>query len=540
VSHSRRDFLKTASIAALAAAGTGSFPRALSALDVHPRAGDPILQDLAARALEAARGAGATYADVRLTLTRAEIIRTFGSSGYFFQQNEELAGIGVRALVDGAWGFTASALWTPDEAARLGREAAVQARTNAPGRRRRIEIGDTPAVVKGQWVTPIKRDPFDVTLEEKLEVAWAFAESASRINISSRNASVGAGMVLGSQRQEKTFASTDGSLVMQTLYSAQPSFSVGVATPNGRAGRSSDLLQPTAGGWEVVSEAKLVDEMPRLIEESLLMVEAEKIDPNRYDIVFDARATAQIVARTVGVASELDRVLGFEANAGGTSYLAPPADRLGSFAVGSSLLNVAANRSRPGGLATVKWDDEGVVPEDYSFVKDGVLVDYHTTREIAGELASWYSKNGTPVRSHGGASAESANHVTLLHTPNIEMKPGRSETSFDELVAGLDKGLVICAGMATVDRQQLNGEVNGEMVYEVRKGKRTRFIHSAEVLFRAPELWKSLRAIGGASSQIWTGATVRKGQPSQEYSFGVGAVPAAFKMVAVTDKKRKA
>jgi predicted Zn-dependent protease len=82
--------------------------------------------------------------------------------------------------------------------------------------------------------------------------------------------------------------------------------------------------------------------------------------------------------------------------------------------------------------------------------------------------------------------------------------------------------------------------VNGEMVYEVRKGKRTRFIHSAEVLFRAPELWKNLRAIGGPRSQIWTGDTVRKGQPSQEYSFGVGAVPAAFKTVAVTDKKRKA
>ena len=540
MSHSRRDFLKTASIAALAAAGTGTFPRVLPALDAHPRAGDPILQDLAARALEAARSAGATYADVRLTLTRHEIIRTMGSSGYYFQVNDEFAGVGVRALVDGAWGFAASTLWTPDEVARLGREAAVQARTNAQGRRRKIDIGAPPAVVKGEWKTPIKRDPFNVSLEEKLEVAYAFAESASRLNIGLRNAGVGAGMALGSRRQEKTFASTDGSLITQTFYESHPELSIGVVTPKGRAGRSSDLLQPTAAGWETVSEAKLVDEMPRLVEESLMMVEAEKITPNRYDIVFDARIMAQIVARTVGVASELDRVLGFEANAGGTSYLAPPDERLGTFALGPSLLNVSANRSKPGGLATVKWDDEGVAPEEYAVIKDGVLVDYHTTRELAPEIASWYAKNGTPLRSHGGASSESANDVTLLHTPNIEMKPGTARTSFDELVASLDKGLVICAGRATVDRQQLNGEVNGEMVYEVRKGKRTRFIHSAEVLFRAPDLWKTLRAIGGPATQIWTGDTVRKGQPSQEYSFGVGAVPAAFKMVAVTDKKRKA
>src|SRR5688500_19231587 len=96
-------------------------PARLSALsprfDAHPRAGDPILNDLAARALEAARAAGATYADVRFTLTRAERMRFYGNSGYNILQNDELGGVGVRALVDGAWGFAASALWTPDEMA---------------------------------------------------------------------------------------------------------------------------------------------------------------------------------------------------------------------------------------------------------------------------------------------------------------------------------------------------------------------------------------------------------------------------------------
>lgn len=530
-----------ASVAALAVGGRNTpFGVALPGLDAYPRAGDPLLERLAAHTLEAAKAAGAGYADVCFTLTRIEWIRFMGSSGYSVLRNSEYAAVGVRTLVDGAWGFAASPLWTPEEVARLGREAATQARTNARGGRRKVAIGDPPPVAAGEWRTPIKRDPFTVSLEEKIDVAYAFAETASRSNLGATVASVGAGMDTYFQRQEKTFASTDGSFTSQTLYTGKPSFSVGVTTPKGKAGRSSDILQPASGGWELVSEAKLADEMPRLIEESLLMVDAVRVIPDRYDIVFDARATAQILARTVGLAMELDRVLGFEANAGGTTYLAPPEDMLGKFTLGPEILTVKANRSRPGGVSTVEWDDEGVRPADYTLIDKGLVVDYHTTRELAGTLAPWYGKTGHPVRSHGCASRQSAIDVTMLAPPNIEMVPGADDTSFDDLVASLDKGLVICAGGVYADRQQLNGEVDGEMVYEVRKGKRTRFISHSEVLFRAPDLWKSLQAIGGRGTQHWSGTTVYKGQPTQECSFGVGAVPARFKKVPVTDNMRKA
>jgi len=188
----------------------------------------------------------------------------------------------------------------------------------------------------------------------------------------------------------------------------------------------------------------------------------------------------------------------------------------------------------------VKWDDEGVVPEEYDIIKDGVLVDYHTTRELSGELSDWYRKNGKPVRSHGASNSDDALGVAMLHPPNVEMLPGPDSKSLDDIIAGLENGLVICGGAITVDRQQLNGEINGEMVYEVKKGKRTKFVHSAEGLFRAPELWKSLKAIGGQGTQVWSGTTLRKGQPSQVCQFGVGAVPARFDKVAVTDRMRKA
>lgn len=537
----RREFLKAASLAAVAFGGRNTpLKGLLPGFDVLPRAGDPALRDLTARALEAARAAGATYADVRITVNRLEDIRFPSPTLFYYARDQEMAGVGVRALVDGAWGFASSTLAAPDELARLGREAAEQGRMNSRGRRRRIDVGAPPPVATGEWKTPIRRDPFEVPLAEKVETCWAYLEHVSRYNRGARNASIGAGMITIWQRTEKTFASTDGSFISQTLYSVQPSFSVGVQTPQGRAGRSSDILQPYAGGWEVVERAPLLDEVPRLVEEALLMVEAERILPDRYDIVMDARIMTQLVGLTVGTAAELDRVLGYEANAGGTSYLAPPKEQLGNFELGPDFLNISANRSREGALATVKWDDEGVEPETYDLIRDGVLVDYHTTRELAGELSDWYNANGKPVKSHGGSSSDGGLAIEMLHPPNVEMHPGRDSASIDDLVANMEKGLVICGGAVTVDRQQLNGEINGEMVYEVRNGKRTKFIHSAEGLFRAPELWQSLKQIGGQGTQLWSGASINKGQPNQTCEFGVGAVPARFEKVAITDRMRKA
>jgi TldD protein len=241
-------------------------------------------------------------------------------------------------------------------------------------------------------------------------------------------------------------------------------------------------------------------------------------------------------------------VLGYEAAASGTSYLAPPGALLGQFTFGTALLTVTADRSRPHGLATVRWDDEGVVPDAYPVVQDGVLVDYHTTRELVAPLPAASTTAGRPRRSHGCAVAEHGGRAPLNQCPNLTMQPGRTETRFEDLVAGLERGLVLRVGTAPfpaldlvqTDRQQLNGELVPLLAYEVRKGKRTHGVIGAEVLFRAPELWRSLQAIGGPASQRTAGCWQAKGQPEQVLGCSVTAVPARFRQLTVTDRLRQA
>jgi TldD protein len=517
----RRQFLTHVGASVALAAVAGKPSRFVEALARYPSVNDPAVRELAMRAIDAAKAAGASYADVRLTVTRTDEIFTGTPGQWSMPRNDEHGAIGVRALLDGAFGFAASNTWTLDEAARLGHEAATQARTNSRGRRRRIELGAAPPAATGEWQTPIQVDPFTVPLAERIDVLWALGDVIARMDLAWN---VGVQMSTRLRRQEKAFASTDGSFTTQKLYSVNGAFSVAASGSSRTVGVPYDGLHPMGGGWEAVTDPRHARDIPAVVEQIGPMLEAEPVEPDKYDIVVDGYTAARLVATTIGVALELDRAMGFEANATGTSYFTP-GER---YALGPAMLNVTANRSAPAGLATVKWDDDGVVPQEYAIVKNGTAVEFHTSRDVRVNA------------SRGCASSEHAGALVTIQPPNLEMQHGTVDTMLEELAAGLERGLVVIGGLVTADRQQLNGEINPRRVYEVINGKRTRDLRNVELLFRAPELWKSLAAIGGARSRVSTGVTTYKGQPGQQQSFSVSAVPARFNKVAVTDRARLA
>jgi TldD protein len=248
---------------------------------------------------------------------------------------------------------------------------------------------------------------------------------------------------------------------------------------------------------------------------------------------------ASLLDATIGAATELDRAMGYEANASGTSYLDQPLDMLGSYRVGSPLVNVSANRSLVGGAATVQWDDESVVPDEFTLVKHGTLVDFQTTREQVAWIAPYYTKNNRPLRSHGCAGADSALSVTMQHTPNLQLLPGASDTSFAELVASVKKGVAVMSIDPNMDQQQLNGLGYGA-VRKIVNGKLGPYINGAGVQFRSSEIWKNVAALGGAKELRWFGMARRKGEPFQSTTHSVGAVPARINTVDIIDVARKA
>src|SRR5438309_7651995 len=118
------------------------------------------MQELIDRALDAAERSGATYADIRLVERDSESV-TVKNGALESAEAQRTAGLGVRMLIDSAWGFSSSALLEPDEAERVAREAAGVARASASARRDAVQLDDTPPA-RGTYATPVTEDPFSV------------------------------------------------------------------------------------------------------------------------------------------------------------------------------------------------------------------------------------------------------------------------------------------------------------------------------------------------------------------------------------------
>lgn len=541
IASSRRTFLK-AGATVLGAVALTTLPSPLwadlgSGPEPLPPIDDPRLKELAFRAIEAARPAGAGYADVRLTHTR---MRAF--SGGIGASDAEAMTVGVRALVNGYWGFASGPVWSPDELARLGREAVHQATVMALGPARPVELAPVPVIQDGHWVMPVERDPFEVSPFEINDFLASLELFAGRIGVEF-------GISAVCQVQEKAFASSLGSYCTQRTYLVEGRNDLGVGWKGKQGSTSLECLTPAGLGWEyftadripLVREQPLTEEIRRAVEElkEHLALPVKPVEVGRYDTVFDSLTMARLVSQTLGRATQLDVALGYEANAGGTSYLNDPVNMVGSYQAGAPLLTLTANRAEPGGCAMVQWDDEGVEPDTFPLVTDGVLTDFQTTREAAGWLKDYYAKRGTPVRSHGCAAAPEGVDAPLVHTPNLVLAPGREAEDFDALVAGLGKGLAIKRAGLDLDFQAATGLGQG-WTYEVKGGKRVARIEEAGFLFRSTELWKGLLALGGPAARRRYGLGSSKGEPPQTCYHSVTAPPAVVKQLTLIDLMRKA
>jgi len=485
---------------------------------------------MAQTALDAAHAAGATYADVRLTVTTSRVFQNLYET--------ETLGMSVRALRDGYWGWAATPYVAATEAPRLGRLAVRLANANAAsGLPRTVDWRPIPIVPNGTWTTPIAIDPFEVALEEILDwcagvETFTLALANSRGGRSAQNP-----IRLIFTKQERLLLSTEGSCLHQQVYTVVPK--IPVAYKGVR--RELHLGGPAQAGWEFVFHAPVRELIRRTMDEidQTVPLPAKALDVGRYDLVCPASVVAALLEGTFGAATQVDRALGYEANAEGTSYLGPDPLRCLGTTVAAPLLTVTAERTTPRALATIKWDDEGVEPAPFPLITHGVLTDYQTTREAAAWLAPWYQKQGTPVRSHGCLASEDALTLPMPHTPNLIMHPGAHALDLETLVQGVDHGYVVDTIDLDMDFQQLNG-LGRVTLTEIRRGRRVGQVRGeAGLLLHTPELWQHLQAVGGEGSQDWSVGTSVKGEPAEQVPYSLQTVPALFTQQAIIDPRSK-
>jgi TldD protein len=533
----RRDFLVRSALVA-AGAGLAADPRRLAALRfTGPVRRDEELRALMMLALDAARSAGAEYADVRIARNRSQTLAT-REHRVTGVSDDETFGLGVRVLAGGSWGFVASYDLRPDEVVRVARQAVSQGRANARARRAPVELAPVEVYPDVTWRSPIRVDPFEVSLEEKVELLMAANAAALRTR--------GARFVnssLAFLREEKFFASTVGTLSTQTLYRTAPLLTVTAVSDDNSdfQTRASTDVSPRGLGYEYVLDSRLVENAPRWAEDAVRKLSARSVEPGQYDLVLLPSHLWLTIHESIAHPTELDRIMGFEANLAGTSFISP--SDLGTLRFGRPFMNVQAERSAIGGLSTVGYDDEGVRPREYLIVEEGVLSDLQTTRQEAPWLAEWYASRGEPVRSGGNSYAQSWADVQIQRMPNINLLPNpERDVPLEELIDGVQRGIMIDGdGSFSIDQQRYNAQFGGQVFHEIRNGRIEGELRDVAYQFRTPEFWNSMDLIGGQSSYFMGGsAGDGKGQPTQRNAVSHGCVPARFRQVTVINSSGSA
>src|ERR671924_578202 len=473
------------------------------------------MQALCEAAVDAALGAGASYADARAVSLRRQLVVT-KNRNVDDVSDAESEGIGVRVLVDGAWGFAADRRL--DEAG--ARDAALRAcafAKAAPGGHERSLVSVEPQ--RGEYRTQVERDPFDVPISEKIDLCLRAEEGMQHDGIKVTSAMVRA------QREHKVLVSSEGSVVDQVLFETGggiDAYAVADGLLQIRSYPSQHSGVSGQGGWEFVERLGLDSEAPRVGEQAAALLKADECPAGRTTIVLDSEQTVMQLHESVGHPTELDRVYGTEAAYAGTSFLKP--GDLGNLRYGSELMNVTADSTTPSGLGTFAYDDEGVPAGREPVVQEGVLRGFLSSRETAALIGA----------GHGGSMrADGWSRMPLVRMTNLHLEP--DEGSFDDLLADVDDGIFLCTNKSwSIDDKRLNFQFGTQIAWEIKRGKLGAMLRDATYMGRTPAFWASLDALAGRDEWRLYGLTnCGKGQPGQYAHVSHGTAPARFRGVQV-------
>ena len=500
-------------------------------------------KQLADIALNAAKSGGASYADVRIgrylnqfVVTREKRVQAIA--------NTESFGVGIRVIANGSWGFAASNDVTPAGIAKTAARALAVAKANAKIITEPVQLAPQQGYGEVSWKTPIVKSSFEVPLAEKIDLLMqvngaALAGGANFIN-----------SAIFSVNEQKYFASTDGSYIDQDIHRIYPNFNVTkIDKASGKFQTRRSLSSPVGMGYEYLTptpESKvagivtrykdrydMLEDVKNATVDVAQKITAKSVEPGKYDLVLDPSHLWLTIHESVAHPTELDRVLGYEANYAGTSFLSLDKWKSGNFHYGSKLMNIVADKLQQGSLGAVGYDDEGVKCGNWDLVKEGVLVNYQAIRDQAHIIGLKHSQ--------GCCYAQSWSDVQFQRMPNVSLQPGKDKLSVDEIIKNVQRGIYIIGdGSFSIDQQRYNFQFGGQTFYEIKDGQIVGMLKDVAYQAINQEFWNSLVAVADERDYRLGGAfNDGKGQPAQSNAVSHGSATARFNGVNVINTARK-
>ena len=420
-------------------------------------------------------------------------------------------GLGVRVLA-GGWGYAASQNLENPEA--IVDRALHLAQSAAPYAYETVGVGVEPPQT-GEWHSPCEVDPFEVSMDEKLDWLKEATEAMGDVTIASAQT-----MAL---KRTTHFVSTEGSDWRQTQVITGVSIGA-TAVEDGlvqiRTWPKSDDGNVAGRGWEYVLGHDVMSEAPKIAEEARALLKAPKVPEGEHDIILDSAQLSLQIHESCGHPVEGDRVLGEEMSLAGGSFLQPA--QIGE-RYGSEIVDMYAESETEGAAGSFGWDDEGSAARRVPLVEKGLFKGWLSGRESADRL-------GTPQAA--AMRADSWTGVPIVRMVNVNLAPGDAGTLAD-LIASTERGFLLSRNRAwSIDQLRLNFQFGCEAAYEIRDGEICGLYRDPVYTGKTPTFWQSCDAICSESEwSQWGWAFCGKGDPMQMIHVSHGCAPARFRKV---------
>ncbi len=542
----RRDFIYMAG----AGAGMLATPIPILGKSIHAQelinpglavAEKKILADVA---LNTARGLGATYADARIGRYLNQYVFT-RENKVQNTVNTESFGIGIRVITNGTWGFSSTNDVTPDGIKKATELAVAIAKANSKIQTEEVVLAPVSGHGDVSWKTPIVKSSMDVPVSEKVDLLLEANNKAME------NGADYITTALFSVNEQKYFASTEGSYIDQDVHRIWPFMNItAVDKSTGKFKNRQGLGAPMGLGYEYMMPdaneevqgaggVTLYRNRYNLIEDAIAgakqakeMLTAPSVEPGKYDLVLEPNHLGLTIHESVGHPLELDRVLGYEANYAGTSFATLDKWKTKEFNYGNELVNLVADKTTPGSLGAVGYDDEGVKCKQWDLVRNGILVNYQAIRDQVHMIDQG--------ESHGCCYSQSWNDVQFQRMPNVSLEPGTEAYSINDMIKDVEKGIYLVGrGSYSIDQQRYNFQFGGTLTYEIENGEIKGMINDAAYQSNTQEFWNSTSKICDASDYRMFGSFFDgKGQPSQVSAVSHGCSTTRFDGINVINTGR--
>ena len=382
-------------------------------------------------------------------------------------EDSTLAGVGIRCLVDGCWGFAATADMSEKALEKAVKEATTAAKVGSSLRKNKIERIAEGEMAQGDYVYTDEND--DVELKEKINL---FLEAEEFIR--AKNDIISGVVNYSKYNDKKIILNSNGAEA--TIKDIKHDIGVISIGNNGSSQEIGSVSAGVTGGWsDLFADKSLMDMVEESVNIARTKLNAEYTTGGESTVILDPMLVGVLAHEAIGHTVEADFVMS------GSIVQ----DKIGEKVASEKITMIDdGNVEKTAGMTLV--DDEGTVAQKTTIIENGILKEYLHNRESAAEFA---------VIPKGNARAFTYRDEPLVRMTNTYIEEG--ESSFDEMVSEIDNGYYL-KGLGQGGQADANAEFmfGVQEAYKIEDGKITDPVKGITISGQAFEVLNSVDAVG--------------------------------------------